>query len=73
MCWHSPNQVPQWARDEGLVGNCIPVVDGTDQPDPFLSGFYWATSNAFDAIFGPLLGPEWFEDAIFSSDPPVEI
>lgn len=73
MCWPTHADVPQWARDSGMTGLCLPMVDGRDQPDPFFQGFFAATSLAFDRLFGGLLGEWWFEDAIWTSPPPEEI
>lgn len=51
----------------------VPVLDSRGNPDPFLQGFYAAASFAYTSIFGDLLGTALFEDAVFMSDPPVEI
>lgn len=66
MCWDSRADIPDVFKDRGLVGNCVPVITADDTEDPFLAGFYWATSLAYDRLFGGILGPLLFEDATYT-------
>lgn len=64
--------MPDWALHYRVPGTtCIRVTYADVDVGPFLEGFYAAAEAAYSLLFWPLLDEALWEEAQFTTGPPV--